>query len=115
MTRLAIALALTLAAGAAMAKGGNESGPASVISYTDLPRTLVFNETRNSIDAAGRLLVCLPQHKANWTDVGKCLDANGQNAWSLAENALPGWRLGSYEIRFSGSSGQRNLLLYFKQ
>lgn len=115
MKKFVVALAAGVLSVAAVAKGGNESTTgSSVIRYTELPRVLLFPEIRNTVDANGRLLVCLSQHKAEWANYGKCVDANGQNAWSLAENALQGFRLNSYEYRFAGSSGQRNLILYFQ-
>jgi hypothetical protein len=42
-----------------------------------------------------------------------CVDANGRNAWSVAENALRGYKLQAYEYRFVGAGGNRNLILYF--
>ena len=115
MKKFVVALAAGMLSVAAVAKGGNESTTgSSVIRYAELPRVLLFPELRNTVDASGRLLVCLSQYKAEWANYGKCVDANGQNAWSLAENALQGFRLNSYEYRYAGSSGQRNLILYFQ-
>ena len=115
MKKFVVALAAGVLSVAAAAKGGNETTPgSSVIRYAELPRVLIFPEIRNTVDASGRLLVCNAPFKAEWANYGKCLDTNGQNAWSLAENALQGLRLNSYEYRFAGSSGQRTLILYFQ-
>jgi hypothetical protein len=100
----------------AAAKGSSASpgeGSGSVMSFADVPRALVFGSDRNAIGLDGQLLVCLPEFKStvaqgDWA----CVDANGRNAWSIAENALRGYKLSAYEIRYVGS-GYRTLILYF--
>lgn len=101
-----IAIALMAVSCFANAKGNpseSSSPSGSVISYAATPRSLTFTYIRNETDANGRILVCLLPFKADWNRPGECVDAYGRNAWSLAENALPGFNLVSYEYRIWGS------------
>lgn len=110
-----IAIALMAVCSLASAKGGSEEATGRIIKFVDTPRVLIFGPERNANGADGRILVCLAQFKADWKNEGECVDANGRNAWSLAEMALPGFQLDSYEYRFPGSGGYRKLILYFKK
>jgi len=81
------------------------------VPYTTDSRVLHFDSSSNSITLDGRILVCFEDYKIQ-TAVGMCKDQRGQNAWRLAQDALPGYVLKEYEYRFTGN-GSRYLILYF--
>jgi hypothetical protein len=112
-----IAIALMAVSCLATAKGSSASASessGSVMSFADVPRVMIFEGSRNAIGLDGQLLVCLPEFKSTVvSNEYACVDANGRNAWSVAENALRGYKLQAYEYRFVGAGGNRNLILYF--
>lgn len=112
---LAVALMVSSVAFAATVPVAVPAPASPPVSFATYPRVLTFSSANNSISNDGQLLVCLPQFKTsqeNWNAPVLCSDANGHNAWSLAENALPGFKLTAYEIRYLGA-GSRYLILYF--
>lgn len=115
-TALALSSTFSVAGTISQDTAANENGE-HAIQFDKLPRVLIFNDPRNSMTDDGQLLVCLRRFNAN--QYGTCTDSNGNNAWSLGENAIPGFKLDSYEFRFAGSGGYsggyRTLILYFKK
>lgn len=114
MKRFLFALSLLVAAAAHAGSSSKapEQQTTAQINFAEFPRSLVFSADRNANSSSGQLLVCVYPHKAHWGD-GSCKDQQGNNAWTLAENALPGWRLAAYEWRWSSST--RHLILYFQK
>ena len=117
MKKFILACAVLVLSGLATAKGssagaGESSG--SVMNFAVVPRVMTFQSERNAIGVDGQLLVCLPEFKSTVVSGEySCVDANGRNAWSVAENALRGYKLAAYEYRYVGAGGYRNLILYF--
>lgn len=113
-----ITIALMAVSCLAVAKGSShpKAGEMMVDSGVDFaktPRVLHFNWLNNDISTEGQILVCARSNPiTSWKDEGKC-GKDGKNAWMLAETSLPGWVMKRYEYRLVGSSGARELILYF--
>lgn len=118
MKKLLIALSMIPAF--AFAKGSSHPPQSdtqvspSIIEFKYAQRVLHFSPTMNSIAADGTILVCQYPNKGNWD--GECLNDKKQNAWvSIDSIQIPGYEKVAFEYRMVGSSGYRNLLIYFSK
>lgn len=111
-----IALSL-LTASTAFARGSSHPKaqgpePISFIKFEDAPRIVMFDSRRNWYTADGILLICPfdaeADHKQNCTR-GKA------DAWMPATSYnIPGHTMIGYQHIYTGSSGARQLHLYFR-
>ena len=96
-------------AGASSHTTDSETG--HVIKFSSENRVFTFRSERNAISVDGRILVCPATFKLDWAN-NKCMDVNGNNAWMHVENILPGYVVTGYEYRFTGSVGNRTIVVY---
>lgn len=108
---LAAVSTIALAGGSSQSASNVESQ--SSVDFSTYPRTLTFGTERNAITVDGQIQVCKQPAVTDWNK-GTC-KIGETNAWSLAEEALPGWVLKRYEYRMVGSGGYRHLILYFSK
>lgn len=85
-----------------------------MIAWTPGMRVRHYESHRNTMTAAGEILVCPAGMDTLGWSTGQCVDTAKQNAWKRLEELTPsGMRILGIDYRLSGSGGYRSMFIYY--
>lgn len=111
----AILMAVSLMAAAKGSPGSADNGlPGGVVPIASAQRVMHFDEARNWGTAQGDVLVCPLDRSPHICRQDKAIGKLG-NWVPLNSVQVPGFEMVALQYVFAGTSGNRQLLVYFKQ